>query len=153
VEKASPILSSQIDVAKRQLGSLVISDTAYQALLAVPPEKRSLADEVRVVMHEGLLALKQDNETLRLAAQVCPSKPLPPSKPCEITYLVCRQIPRRTGATLLENGRHCMHRCKRPALKNDLLITTRSVDYLQATYRQAALERLMKVIKSWHTIL
>jgi hypothetical protein len=69
VEQNGPVLSAQIAKAKAQLASMIISDAAYQEVLSIPPERRSLADEVRMCMHESLLQLKQENETLRLSAQ------------------------------------------------------------------------------------
>jgi peptidyl-tRNA hydrolase len=74
VERHGPVLSSQIAHAKKQLDSLIISDARYQELLQTPANERTLADEVRVCMHEGLLHLKQENETLRLSAEVCHAK-------------------------------------------------------------------------------
>jgi hypothetical protein len=70
VEQNGPVLSTQIASAKKQLDSLVVSDAGYQDLLSIPPEMRSLADEVRICMHEGLVQLKHENEALRLSSQV-----------------------------------------------------------------------------------
>lgn len=64
------MLSAQIDTVKRQLGALVISDARYAELQSLRPEQRSLADEVRLCMHDGLLQLRQENEALRVSAQV-----------------------------------------------------------------------------------
>ena len=70
VEEQGPLLQQQVSDAKQQLRDVLISDAAYKELLAVPEAKRCLGDAVRVCLHEHLLQLKQDNEMLRLSAQV-----------------------------------------------------------------------------------
>jgi hypothetical protein len=95
VEQQGPVLSGQIDDAKKQLGSLVISETAYQELQQLPQHRRSLADEVRLVTHEALLQLKQDNEALRVSLQVRAPTPLPPSAlaPCPpLSHAACQLL-------------------------------------------------------------
>ena len=71
IEQSGPLLSHQIADAKQQLGTLLISDAGHLELLSIPPDRRSLADEVRICMHDGLAQLKKENEALRLSAQVC----------------------------------------------------------------------------------
>ena len=70
VEKQGPVLSQQIDTVKRQLGALAISDARCAELRSLRPEQRSLADEVRLCMHDGLAQLRDENEALRVSAQV-----------------------------------------------------------------------------------
>lgn len=69
VEEHGPVLQQQVSDAKGQLANIVISDAAYGELLSVPPEQRTLGDAVRVCVHENLLQLKKDNETLRRSGQ------------------------------------------------------------------------------------
>ena len=72
IEQSGPALSHQIADAKEQLDALLISDASHLELLSIPPERRSLADEVRICMHDGLAQLKKENEALRISLQVCP---------------------------------------------------------------------------------
>lgn len=71
VEQNGPVLSNQVASAKEQLECLTISDASHRELLSIPQKHRSLADEVRIRVHASLADLKQENESLRLAAQVC----------------------------------------------------------------------------------
>lgn len=64
------MLQRQIDVARSQLGSLSMSQSGYEKLKHTPSEGRSLADEVRLIMHEGMVQLKQETEASQRAEQV-----------------------------------------------------------------------------------
>lgn len=70
VENASPVLQRQIDAARCQLGAVSMSQSGYESIKHTPAEGRSLADEVRLIMHEGMMQLKQEKEDLLQAEQV-----------------------------------------------------------------------------------
>lgn len=74
VEKLGPVLSQQLAAAKQQLVGDNISDAVYAELATKAPEQRSLAEEVRLITYVGLAKLRQENEQLRLASQVCTCK-------------------------------------------------------------------------------
>lgn len=82
VDKARLQAANEAILAKVQLSTTVISDSKYAELKQIPADQRSLADEVKLVIHEGLKQAKQENEQLRLEAQVLSSS----SETCKMQW-------------------------------------------------------------------
>lgn len=59
-------------LAKMQLSSTPISDTKYAQLKQVPEEQRSLVDQVKLTIYDGLQEGQQQIEQLRREVQVFP---------------------------------------------------------------------------------
>lgn len=53
-----------------------MSQSGYEKLKHTPAEGRSLADEVRLIMHEGMMQLREENEASQKAEQVLPLYPV-----------------------------------------------------------------------------
>lgn len=64
IEAGAPLLEEQVRQAKEQLHDLTLSTAAYLEAKKQPPERRSLRDELAVVLYERLQ--KHEEEEVRL---------------------------------------------------------------------------------------
>lgn len=71
VEKARLKAANEASLTRAQLSTTVMSDAKYAELKKIPAEQRCMADEVKLVVYEGLQQSKQEAECLRLELQVC----------------------------------------------------------------------------------
>lgn len=70
VEKTRLQSANEVTLAKMHLSCTTISDTKYAQLKQIPTDQRSLADQVKLVIYDGLQQGQQEIEQLRLEAQV-----------------------------------------------------------------------------------
>ena len=70
VEHVSPAIQYQNDAARSQPGSLHAARVGTDGLRHTGCEGRSLADEVRAIMNEGMMQLKHEKEASQHAEQV-----------------------------------------------------------------------------------
>ena len=91
-----------------------MSQSGYEKLKHTPAEGRSLADEVRLIMHEGMMQLKEEKEASQQAEEVCiPSNPAFMCTNCQVFQGTCNArcylserigLSRRQSTVLLGRG-------------------------------------------------